>query len=101
MAEKIGRITDVKLATFFPGSPTAVDTCMVTLREANTATTIFLLWVSRPNTSTYNRILDGGLSLIEHCALETYSVLTRLPAPHRTSGIVVREWRGRAPSPDR
>ena len=41
MAERIGRITDVKLATFFPGSPTAVDTCMVTLEEANAATTIF------------------------------------------------------------
>ncbi len=38
------------------------------------------------------RALDTGLHLIEHCALETYSVLTRLPAPHRTSGAVVREF---------
>lgn len=36
--------------------------------------------------------LDEGLRLIEHCALETYSVLTRLPPPHRTSGEVVREF---------
>lgn len=36
--------------------------------------------------------LDGGLRLVEHCALETYSVLTRLPAPHRSSGAVVREF---------
>jgi predicted nucleic acid-binding protein len=36
------------------------------------------------------RALDDGLRLIEHCALETYSVLTRLPPPHRTSGEVVR-----------
>lgn len=36
--------------------------------------------------------LDGGLRLIEHCALETYSVLTRLPAPHRTAGDVVLEF---------
>lgn len=36
------------------------------------------------------RALDGGLRLIEHCALETYSVLTRLPPPHRTSGAIVR-----------
>ena len=36
--------------------------------------------------------LDGGLRLIEHCALETYSVLTRLPPPHRASGEVVREF---------
>ncbi|HTR56721.1 MAG TPA: PIN domain-containing protein [Casimicrobiaceae bacterium] len=36
--------------------------------------------------------LDEGLRLIEHCALETYSVLTRLPAPHRTPGPVVRDF---------
>ena len=38
------------------------------------------------------RALDGGLRLIEHCALETYSVLTRLPPPHRSSGEVVRDF---------
>ncbi|TMH33891.1 MAG: type II toxin-antitoxin system VapC family toxin [Betaproteobacteria bacterium] len=38
------------------------------------------------------RALDSGLRLIEHCALETYSVLTRLPAPHRSTGLVVREF---------
>ncbi len=38
------------------------------------------------------RALDGGLRLIGHCALETYSVLTRLPPPHRTSGDVVRDF---------
>lgn len=46
------------------------------------------------------RALDGGLRLIEHCALETYSVLTRLPAPHRTAGPVVREFlKARFPEP--
>lgn len=34
--------------------------------------------------------LDAGLRLIEHCAIETYSVLTRLPPPHRVPGTVVR-----------
>ena len=29
------------------------------------------------------RALDEGASLIAHCAVETYSVLTRLPVPHR------------------
>lgn len=38
------------------------------------------------------RALDDGLLLIEHCALETYSVLTRLPPPHRTSAAVVRDF---------
>lgn len=38
------------------------------------------------------RALDAGVRLIEHCALETYSVLTRLPAPHRSPGAVVRDF---------
>ena len=38
------------------------------------------------------RALDDGLRLIEHCALETYSVLTRLPPPHRASGELVRAF---------
>jgi predicted nucleic acid-binding protein len=36
--------------------------------------------------------LDQGLRLVEHCALEAYSVLTRLPSPHRASGEVVRDF---------
>ena len=75
MAEKIGRITDLKLATFFPGSPSAVDACMVTLEEASTATTIFFLWVSRPNTSTYNRILETQrLALAREAAFRRLTV---------------------------
>ena len=37
-------------------------------------------------------VLDRQLELIEHCALETYSVLTRLPPPHRVSGELVRDF---------
>ncbi len=44
------------------------------------------------NHEAARRALDSGLRLIEHCALETYSVLTRLPPPHRTSGAVVRDF---------
>ena len=36
--------------------------------------------------------LDRGVRLIEHCALEAYSVLTRLPPPHRCPGDVVRDF---------
>jgi predicted nucleic acid-binding protein len=36
--------------------------------------------------------LDGGLRLVDHCALETYSVLTRLPAPHRAAPAIVQEF---------
>lgn len=37
-------------------------------------------------------MLDRGLRLIEHCALEAYSVLTRLPPPHRAPAKIVREF---------
>lgn len=44
--------------------------------------------------------LDGGLRLVEHCALETYSVLTRLPPPHRVRGEIVRDFlKARFPEP--
>ncbi len=36
--------------------------------------------------------LDRGLRIIEHCALETYSVLTRLVPPHRCAADVVRDF---------
>jgi predicted nucleic acid-binding protein len=38
------------------------------------------------------KAVDEGLRLVEHCALETYSVLTRLPAPHRAPADVVRDF---------
>lgn len=38
------------------------------------------------------RALDGGLRLVDHCALETFSVLTRLPPPHRVAPELVREF---------
>ncbi|MSP96208.1 MAG: PIN domain-containing protein [Betaproteobacteria bacterium] len=37
-------------------------------------------------------MLDAGLHLIEHCSVEAYSVLTRLPPPHRAPGNVVRDF---------
>lgn len=46
------------------------------------------------------QLLDGGLDLIAHCALESYSVLTRLPAPHRAPAPLVRQFlRERFPRP--
>jgi predicted nucleic acid-binding protein len=38
------------------------------------------------------KALDQGLHLIDHCALETYSVLTRLPPPHRSPGPIARDF---------
>ncbi len=46
------------------------------------------------------RVLDAGVCLIDHCALETYSVLTRLPPPHRSPAPVVMDFlRARFPQP--
>ena len=36
--------------------------------------------------------LDSGLRLIEHCALEAYSVLTRLPPPHRAPADIAQAF---------
>jgi predicted nucleic acid-binding protein len=38
------------------------------------------------------KALDNGLHLIDHCALETYTVLTRLPPPHRCTSTAVRDF---------
>ena len=36
--------------------------------------------------------LDAGPGLVDHCALETFSLLTRLPPPHRASAGLVRDF---------
>jgi predicted nucleic acid-binding protein len=46
------------------------------------------------------RAVDAGIRVVEHCTLETLSVLTRLPPPHRASGELVRDFlRERFPKP--
>lgn len=62
------------------------------MRAADTSVVIaaFASWHERHEAA--RRALDEGLGLIEHCALETYSVLTRLPPPHRAPADVVRDF---------
>ncbi len=70
------------------------------MRAADTSLVVaaFASWHERHEVA--RRALDGRLRLIEHCALETYSVLTRLPAPHRAAGRIVRDFLGaRFPDP--
>ena len=62
----------------------------MTVADTSVVVAAFASWHERHEAA--RRVLDGGLRLVEHCALETYSVLTRLPAPHRASGEVVREF---------
>lgn len=37
-------------------------------------------------------VLARGVRLPAHCALECYSVLTRLPPPHRVAGVLARDF---------
>lgn len=70
----------------------------MTVADTSVVVAAFASWHERHEAA--RRALDRGLGLVEHCALETYSVLTRLPAPHRTSGEVVREFlKARFPDP--
>jgi predicted nucleic acid-binding protein len=46
------------------------------------------------------RVLDRGARLIDYCALEMYSVLTRLPPPHRSPAPIVTAFlQARFPAP--
>jgi predicted nucleic acid-binding protein len=70
------------------------------VRTADTSLAVaaFASWHERHEAA--RRVLDGGVHLVEHCALETYSVLTRLPAPHRVRGDIVRDFiKARFPQP--
>ncbi len=62
------------------------------MRAADTSLVVaaFASWHERHEVA--RKALDGGLRLIEHCSLETYSVLTRLPPPHRAPSSVVRDF---------
>lgn len=62
------------------------------MRAADTSLVVaaFASWHEKHEAARH--ALDAGLRLIEHCALETYSVLTRLPPPHRAPGVVVRDF---------
>ena len=62
------------------------------MNAADTSTVVAAFASWHQNHDAARDALDAGLRLIEHCALETYSVLTRLPAPHRSSGPVVRDF---------
>jgi len=62
----------------------------VKVADTSVVVAAFASWHERHDAA--RRALDGGLGLIEHCALETYSVLTRLPPPHRAPVSIVRDF---------
>jgi predicted nucleic acid-binding protein len=62
------------------------------LKAADTSVVIaaFASWHEHHDRARH--ALDRGLRLIDHCALESFSVLTRLPPPHRSAADVVLEF---------
>ena len=62
------------------------------MRAADTSVVVAAFASWHEHHEPARRALDAGVRLIEHCALETYSVLTRLPPPHRSPAAVIREF---------
>ena len=61
---------------------TAVDTSVVVAA--------FATWHERH--SEARSIVDKGARLVAHCGFESYSVLTRLPPPHRAAPEIILEF---------
>jgi predicted nucleic acid-binding protein len=55
--------------------------------DSSVAIPAFATW--HPAHAAARAIVAGGVALPAHVALETYSVVTRLPAPHRGSPVNV------------
>jgi predicted nucleic acid-binding protein len=58
--------------------------------DTSVAVAAFASWHERHEAA--RKAVERDARLIAHCALETYSVLTRLPPPHRAPGDTVRDW---------
>lgn len=62
------------------------------MRAADTSVVVAAFATWHEHHLAARRVVDDRVRLIEHCALETYSVLTRLPPPHRCPAAVVRDY---------
>ncbi|MGZ8580887.1 MAG: PIN domain-containing protein [Actinomycetota bacterium] len=58
--------------------------------DASTAVAAFASW--HEVHAAASRALGPTAGIVAHAAIESYSVLTRLPPPHRASGDVVAEY---------
>lgn len=62
------------------------------MRAADTSVVVAAFASWHEHHQAAREIVDDGVRLIDHCALEAYSVLTRLPPPHRCAADVVRDY---------
>jgi predicted nucleic acid-binding protein len=62
----------------------------VTLVDTSIVVAAFASWDEHH--AAADRLVDGKTRLVAHCALEAFSVLTRLPPPHRFAAHLVRDF---------
>ena len=62
----------------------------MTLVDTSIVVAAFASWHEQH--SVADNEVDGKARLVAHCAIEAFSVLTRLPPPHRVSGHLVRDF---------
>lgn len=58
--------------------------------DSSVAIAAFASWHERHTEA--DRALTADVALVAHCAIETLSVLTRLPPPHRARASLVRDF---------
>ena len=76
MAETIGTVTNIKLATVDPDFPNAIDVGAVYLNETSSGITyLFYLWVSHAADPAVNRVLQSQrLGLVREAAFRNLTV---------------------------
>ena len=76
MAETIGTVTNIKLATITPDFPNAIDVGAIYLNETSTGITyLFYLWVSHAADPAVNRVLQSQrLALVREAAFRNLTV---------------------------
>jgi predicted nucleic acid-binding protein len=62
----------------------------VTVVDTSVVVAAFASWHAQHEAA--NHAVHGGARLVAHCAVEAFSVLTRLPPPHRVPAHLVRDF---------
>ena len=62
----------------------------MTLVDTSIVVAAFASW--HEHHAAAERVVDGKTRLVAHCAIEAFSVLTRLPPPHRVVAHLARDF---------
>jgi hypothetical protein len=76
MAETIGKITNIKVASFLTGTVNSFDVGAITLKETSTGTSwLFYVWNSRDDDVAVHRVLQSQrLALVREAAFRSLTV---------------------------